>query len=170
MLGTLRGIATPAAAIEFEEPPMNLGLGPIATEAIGAAIVGAVLLGALLLRSACDLCSIEPPPKYLRCLALTLVLALIGAPIGYGAKWAASRLTGELGIAPDNAPFIAVVLALPILAIVCVLLYVPALRVRPMKAASIWVVNTLISSVVSAVLVMLVIGGWATVDSVRRLF
>jgi hypothetical protein len=145
---------------------MNLGLGPLGTEAVGAGIVIGLFLGALLLRSACDLCQVEPPPKYLRCLALTIVLALIG----FGAKWAASRLTGELGVAPDNAPFIAVLLALPILAIVSVFIFIAALRVRPAKAATVWVVNTLISSVVAAVLVMLVVGGWTTVDSVRRLF
>jgi len=149
---------------------MNLGLGPLGAEAGGAGAVAGLLLGALLLRSACDLCLVEPPPRYLRCLLLTIVLALVGTPIGYGAKWASTRLTGELGLAPDNAPFLAVVLVLPILAIVCVLLYIAALRVRVAKAATIWVVNTLISSVVAAVLVMLVIGGWTTVDSVRRLF
>jgi hypothetical protein len=149
---------------------MNLAIGPLGTEAVGAGIVIGLFLGALLLRSACDLCQIDPPPKYLRCLVLTIVLALIGAPIGFGAKWAATRLTGELGVAPDNAPFIAVLLALPLLAIVSVFIYIAALRVRPTKAATVWLVNTLISSVVAAVLVMLVVGGWTTVDSVRRLF
>ncbi len=149
---------------------MNLGFGTLGIETLVAIAIVGILLGALLLRSACDLCLVEPAPSYLRCLLLTAVLAPVVALIGYGANWAASRLTGQLGVAPDNAPFIAVLLAIPVLAIVCVVVYIFALRVQPTKAATIWLVNTLISSVVTAVLVMLVVGGWTTVDSVRRLF
>ncbi len=149
---------------------MNLGFGTLGFETLGAIAIVGILLGALLLRSACDLCLVEPAPSYLRCLLLTIVLAPVGVLIGYGANWAASRLTGQLGVAPDNGPFIAVLLALPLLAICCVAIYIFALRVRPAKAATIWLVNTLISSVVTAVLVMLIVGGWTTVDSVRRLF
>jgi len=149
---------------------MNLGF---ATLGIGWTIALAafgILLGALLLRSACDLCTVEPAPSYWRCLALTIALGLIGVPMAYGVWWAGTRITGQLGVAPDNGPFLAAILALPLLAIVCILLYIAALRVRPGKAATIWLVKTLITSVVGAVLAMLVVGGWTIVDGVRRLF
>src|SRR5579862_2315989 len=124
---------------------MNLGFATLGIEWVIALAVLGVLLGALLLRSACDLCQVEPAPSYWRCLMLTIFLAIIGVPIAYGVAWAGGKMTSGLGVAPDNAPFLAAILALPLLAIACILVYITALRVRPGKAATIWLVNTLIS-------------------------
>ena len=143
---------------------MNLSTNEALMLFIGGPI--GLLLAGVLLKAACDLCSVEPPPHLVRCLVIALVLVAIGAPLGYGAH----LLGKSLGPSENLAVLVAVVLFLPFFAIISTLIFVPSLRVRPLKGAKIWLVQTLINAVVGAVVVMLVIGGWTTVDSIRRLF
>src|SRR5262245_34717077 len=115
--------------------------------------IGLALAG-LLLKAACDLCSVEPPPHLVRCLVIAIVLAAIGAPLGYGAY----LLGKTLGPSDTLAALVAVLLFVPVFAVISTLIFMPSLRVRPLKGAKIWLVQTLINAVVGGVVVMLVIG------------
>ena len=143
---------------------MDLGTNGILILAIGVPI--AVLLAGVLLKAACDLCSVEPPPHLVRCLVLGVVLAGIAAPLGYGAMLAGK----SLGSSDQAAAVIAVAAFLPVFAAISILVFVVSLSVRPLKGARIWLVQTMVNLVVAAVGLMLVVGGWTTVESLRRLF
>jgi hypothetical protein len=137
---------------------------------LGAGGFLGLLLAALLLRSACDLCLVEPPPGYPRCLLITLLLVLIAVPLGIGASFMAAMIAAAVRISSSNAPLVAMLLALPASAVICTLVFLAAFRVGPLKAAAIWLVNTLLNGLVATVLLLLLMGGWVTVEAVRRLF
>ena len=148
---------------------MDFALGPILIAAMSVGVIFGLLLTALLLRSACDLCSVEPPPSYLRCIVVTIILTAISVPISMGASIAAAVVVTALRFSAGNVPFVATLFALPVVAVISTLIFVVAFRVRVLKGSAIWLVNTLINSVVYAVMLLLLFGGWTLVDGVRRL-
>lgn len=143
---------------------MRIGTTEILLLVVGGPLL--ILLFGLLLKAACDLCSVEPPPHLVRCLVIALVLAAVAAPLGYAAYW-----VGSLAGSSDTAiVLISLLVFLPLCAAISTAIFIPSLRVRPLKGARIWLIHTLINLVVGAVLGMLIVGGWTTVDSIRRLF
>ncbi len=148
---------------------MNLGIGQVGVESWVPGILIGLFLAALLLRSACDLCQVEPSPGYWRCFALAVVLAPIGFGVSFGAEWAAGRVLTQLGYATADPTVLVVLLSLLVMAIVSVVIFVPVLRVRASKAALIWLLDTLLSGMVLAIMTLLMIGGWTIVGSIRRL-
>lgn len=143
---------------------MELGSNQLLMIAVGGPIL--IVLFGFLLKAACDLCSVEPSPHIVRCLVVALIMTAIGVPLGYAAYW----LAKSAGLTESSLAVAAIVIFLVAFAIISTLLFIPALGVRPIKGARIWLVHTLINSVVVAVGAMLVIGGWTTIDSIRRLF
>lgn len=143
---------------------MSFGTSEILLLLVGGPLL--FLIFGSLLKAACDLCSVEPPPHLVRCLVIALVLAAIVAPLGYVAY-----LIGKaIGSSETIIVLVSLLVFLPLCAAISTAIFIPSLRVRPLKGARIWLVHTLINMVVGAVLGMLIIGGWTTVDSIRRLF
>ena len=126
------------------------------------------LVGVVLFRAACDLCSVEPPGFLKSCgvvVLVGLVCSLVAAGIGFG-----FGLLGE----PLHQPAITMqVLAWFACVLPCSLvagaLYVPLLRVRFLKGATIYLVNWLLGSLVSAVVILFTIGAITIVQGVYRL-
>ena len=147
---------------------MHLGTSAIVLLVIAAPL--GLLLAALLLRSACDLCSVEPSPPYLRCVILTLVVLAAGAPLVWCSRYAATTLGASLAFGDDLIVIVTLAVFLPVYALLSTLIFVPSFRVRPVTGVKIWLVNTLITSVVAAVVGLIFVGGWTTVDGIRRLF
>ena len=147
---------------------MNLGILEIVTLVLGIPL--GLLLAALLLKAACDVCSVEPPVHYFRCLIIVIVLQVLTAPLAFGLYYAGKHLPGALGVSETSAFVLGLLAFLPVSAVVSTIAYVLALRVGPLKGAKVWLVQNLINAVVTAVGVLLVIGCWTTVDSIRRLF
>ncbi len=143
---------------------MQLGSTELLLIAVGSPIL--IVLFGFLLKAACDLCSVEPAPHIIRCLVVALIMTAIGAPLAYAAYW----LAKSAGLTESSLAVVAIALFLLAFAIISTLLFIPALGVRPVKGVRIWLVHTLINTVVVAVGAMLVVGGWTTIDSIRRLF
>jgi hypothetical protein len=146
---------------------LDLGLGTGALVAVSA--VGGVLgllLSALLLRSACDLWGLDPAPSYLRCLAVTLITDLVNAPIGYGIAVGVQALH----ISDTATAVIAILVAVPAAAAIDTVVFLVAFRLRFAQAFMIWLIYSLFSLLVGAVIFMLLLGGATTVGAARRLF
>lgn len=125
-------------------------------------------LAALFLRSACDLCNVEAP-GFFKALVLALVHALIAGAIGVGLGYGFGRLAKATGASATLAEVIAVILSLTISAVIAVAIYMPTLRTRFATSLRVWGWYYLISAVVYGVLLLLLIGGIATIEGLIRL-
>lgn len=143
---------------------MTLGTTEILLLVVGGPVL--VFLCGLLLKAACDLCSVEPSPHLVRCLVIALILTAIAAPLAYAAYW----IGKSIGSSESAIAVVAALVFLPAFALISTAIFIPSLRVRPLKGVRIWLVHTSINAVVGAVVGMLIVGGWTTVDSIRRLF
>lgn len=149
----------------------DFGLSP--TGLIGVSVVGGilgVLLSGLLLRSACDLSGVDPAPSYLRCLVVALILGMINGALGYGIGLAAHAVTSALHFSDTAGAVLGVLADIPVSAAVSTMTFIIAFRLHITKALLVWLVYTLISLLVGAVIFMLLLGGATTVGAVRRLF
>jgi hypothetical protein len=141
----------------------------------GAALVAAVTISALvglflqvlLFRSACDLCSIEPPgwPKSLAIvIGVGIVCGLIaGGIVLLGA--AAGRSAGATGA---TVPGVSLVASLPIQAALAALAYMLILRVRFVTGMLVWLIQSVLMVLISAVLLLLLMGGAVVLEAFQR--
>jgi hypothetical protein len=127
-----------------------------------------LLLATLLFRSACDLVSVEPP-GWLKSAGIVLLTTALNAPINFGINLAVAALGRAMNLSPGWSLLLAIVMALPLNVLLAAVLYMFLLRVRFLKGALIWVLQTLMGSLVGGVGTLLVIGVWTIVDGVRRL-
>lgn len=139
---------------------------------VGASVGGVIglFLAALLLRSACDLCGVDPAPRYLRCLVVALVVGLIHAAIGYGLGRGMLAFASLLHLSDTAAAVLAVLADVPVSAAVSTVAFMIGLRLRFTKALLVWLIYTLLSLLIGAVIFMLALGGMTTIDAFGRLF
>src|SRR5947209_20428481 len=113
----------------------DLGLGVAGL--VGVSLVGGLLgllLSALLLRSACDLCGVDPAPSYWRCIVTALVLAVLTAPLGYGVSLGVGAFASALHLSETAAVILAVLADVPLTGAVSTLVIFIACRVRFARA------------------------------------
>ena len=123
-----------------------------------------VPLAVLLFRSACDLCSVEPP-GWLKCLVIVVIVALIGSAIAFPMRFGVAALNDS---STWVAAALAVALSLPIQAVLIPLLYKFVLRTRFVTALLIWGIQLLLSTLVLTLLLLLVAGGFTIVEGIDR--
>lgn len=139
------------------------------TTLIVGAIIGiplGLLAAVVLFRSACDLCSIEPP-GWLRCLFIVVVVGVIGSAIGFLGELAVAAVSSASVVAVH---VVAALASLPMQAALGALLYKFLLDVSFLKALLIWVIQALLSILIAGVVVLLLIGALTLVESVVRIF
>ena len=134
-------------------------------------VVGGLLglaLATLLFRSACDLTSIEPP-GWLKSSGIVLLTTALNVPIEIGVYWTVSALGRAVNVSAEWSLVLAIVAALPFNILSASVIYMFLIRVRFFKGALIWILQSLMGTLVSLIGVLLVIGVWTIADSVRRL-
>lgn len=150
---------------------MNIGIMEILVIVAAVASVPiALIVSGLLLKAACDLCSVEPAPHFLKCLLVAVVLQVLCLPLAVGIWFLGKYLGPTLNVTEAAGFTMALFTFLPAVAIVSIVTYILALRIGPLKSIKVWVINTLINAVVTAVAGLLIIGCWTSVESIRRLF
>jgi hypothetical protein len=126
------------------------------------------LVSVVLFRAACDLCTVEPPGFLKSCL-LVLLLGVVNVPVAFGLLYG-FRLLGEgLHLTAFTVYSLASVACIPLLALVEGVLYIPLLRVRFLKGATISVIRGLLGLLVTSVLILLIVGGITIVQGINRL-
>jgi hypothetical protein len=126
------------------------------------------LLSVVLFRAACDLCTVEPPGFLKSCLVI-LLLSVVNVPVAFGVLFGFRMLGQELHLTELTVYLLASVACIPLLALLEGVLYMPLLRVRFLKGATISVIRGLLGLLVTSVLVLLVVGGMTIVQGVYRL-
>jgi hypothetical protein len=160
---------------------------------IAACLIGALLgflLTVVLFRASCDLCSVEPP-RFLKSCLVVLLIQLVSAPIvggvafGFAYLGSALRQTGItvslVGIPGihrladtvhlPNVSFLilSTLTSIGLIALVSGVLYIPLLRTRYLKGATISLIQSLLERLVSAVLLLVTVGGIVIVQGIIRL-
>jgi len=126
------------------------------------------LLSVVLFRAACDLCTVEPPGFLKSCLVI-LLLSVVNVPVAFGVLYGFRVLGQGLHLTELTGYLLASVACIPLLALLEGVLYMPLLRVRFLKGATISVIRGLLGLLVTSVLVLLVVGGMTIVQGVYRL-
>lgn len=148
---------------------MQVNVHPVVMTVGGLiAFVLSWLLAALILRSSCDLCNVTAP-SFPRSLVLVLVHFLLGAAILALFGYSLGLFAVAVGAAKDLFMVVAVLLAAVVSALVAAGIYVPTLRVRFTRALSISGWLYFITAVVYGVFFLLLVGGTATFQGLRRL-
>ena len=132
-------------------------------------ILGGPFLAGFILRSACDLVGVDPSPSYRRCVLVAVLLALVGGPVIAGVALGHKALSIAMQLPDAFAIAAAILVGVALSAIVCTVTYVLAFRVRLLKGASVWLVDSLMRSLLGGVAALLIVGIWTTVEAVRRL-
>ena len=134
-----------------------------------AAIPLGLFLAVLLFRSACDLCSIEPP-GWLKSVGIVVLLGVLTAPLGYGMMLAVSALGRTSGMSDVSIQIVGWLVSLPFQALVAGLLYRFLIPVKYFLGTLIWGIQALLSVLVMVVLGLFVVGCFTIVEGVLRVF
>jgi hypothetical protein len=136
--------------------------------AVGACALVWLGLQVLLFRSACDLCSVEPP-SWPRALVIVVIVSLLGVLMAGGFALLVGmvgRSSGASKLVPEIA---GAVFSLPVQALLAAILYKPLLHVGLFRGLLIWVLQRMLSVLIEAVLLLLAVGGATLVEGFRRI-
>jgi hypothetical protein len=142
--------------------------GPTLLIAAIVAIPLSFLVSVVLFRAACDLCYVEPPGFLKACLVVILV-GLVCAPVAAGVVFGFGVLGGWLKQPAVTMQVLAAFAAVPPCAAVAGAVYIPLLRTRFLKGATIYVVQWLLGALVWSVLVLFGLGAVTLVQGMIRL-
>jgi len=133
------------------------------------AISALVWLGlqVLLFRSACDLCSVEPP-GWLRAAVVVLIVSGFGFLLAAGMAFLIGLVGSSWGASKMVLMSMGALLSLPVQAVLAALLYKPLLHVALLKGMLIWALQRLLSVLLEAVFALVIVGGATLVEGIRR--
>ena len=135
------------------------------------AIIGlplGLLLAALIFRSACDLCSVEPPGWW-KCVGIVVAVGLLGSAIGFLIGLVAGAVGRSAGTSDLALQVIASMIGLGFQTVLAAVIYKPLLHVGFLKALLISVIQMLLTVLVMGVMVLLFIGGFTLLEGIFRL-
>jgi hypothetical protein len=125
-------------------------------------------IGVLLFRAACDLCSVEPP-GWLKSFLVVLVIGLICAPIAYGIGYGFSVVGETFHFSAIPVRVFATFACIPPCALVAGILYIPLLRIGYLKGTAIYTIQSLLGTLVMAVVGLFLLGSITLVQGIVRL-
>lgn len=149
---------------------MNDVQSPSGIAGSGFGLVMGLLIAGLLLRSACDLCGVDPSPSYLRCLVVALIQMLLNAALGFGMGYGVEAVATAIRLPDELAVIVGIGLTLLPSALLSTLINLIAFRAGFIRSFFIWLVDLLLNLLVMAIIVLILLGVAAMIGGIDRLF